>query len=203
MRSAGIVFIGQKRTVPGLSGYGLGDAQIDAQNRVVTNIDPILKAYDAMKNSGQLTASYVQGAMNQIQQLVTNYAQQYASTSRGEAGRVTLQTFIDTKIFPAWRADFAALSQSVPDSPIYSGAPQSTPYNGGTQPGTVVNILSPGGMDNGAVSAIQPSNSPGTPAGIQIPGYETTVTAPAPQWFESPYVIAAGVGLLLLFLSKK
>lgn len=203
MSSRGIAYIGQKRTVAGLSGYGLGDAQIDAQNRVTSDIGNVLVSYNSTKNAGQLTASFVQGAMNQIQQLVTNYAQQYASTKRGEAGRVTLQTFIDTQIFPAMRADFAALSQSAPGQTFDGSAPVSTPYNGGTGSSTVVNVTSPGGTANGATSAMQPSQSPGAPAGIQIPGYETTVTASAPAWYENPYYLAAAAVIALVIFKGK
>ncbi len=201
MTRSGIAFIGQKRTVNGLSGYGLGDAQIDAQNRVTSDIGQVLVAFDATNAAGQLTASYIQSAINQIQGFINTYANQYAGTSRGEAGRKTLQTFVDTKIFPSWRDMLANMSAPV-DTSIYTGAPPSTPVNSGVNPGTVVNINS-GGTSAGATNAMQPSNTPNSPSGIQIPGYETTVTASAPAWYESPYVIAVGVGLLFLLMRKK
>lgn len=203
-----IAYIGQRRNVTSLAGYGLGDAQIDAQNRTTDQIGSVLAAYGTVKNSGGLTVGYIQGAMNQIQGLIEVYKTQYATTSRGKAGAVTLQTFVDNQVFPAMRIDAQNAANAVPGAssisvPDYGGNNtvfQPVPFGGNTP--TVININQPG--QSGATAGnIQPSETPGPPSGISIPGTSVDVTAEPLQWWENPGIlIAIGIGALFLFTSK-
>jgi hypothetical protein len=206
-----IAYIGQRRIggSSGLAGYGLGDAQIDAQNRVVQDIQtPYLDRYNATKGTPGFTQDFILQTINGIQQLVTNYAHQYASTSRGEAGRVTLQTFIDQKLFPAMRADFAA-AQGASASPSTVAVPNQNqfgvnPFDGSPNAQPVNVNINTGGTTDATAGNIQPSQSPGAPSGIQIPGSETTVTAAPLQWYENPAMLALiGLGVFVLIGAGK
>ena len=201
-----IAFIGQKRVVSGLSGYQLGDAQIDAQNRAGDQMAQIIAAYTAQKNAGTLTASYINGAINGLQQAVATYKATYYNTSRGKAGGDYLQGLVNGSLVPPMQADLAALTGQ--PAPVSTGGftaipmDNSQPFNAGTNPSTVVNINA-GATDAGAINAMQPSASPGAPSGIQIPGYETTVHASLPSWYEDPKIlIALGIVAFLVLRQK-
>jgi len=203
-------YIGQSRNVTGLSGYGLGDAQIDAQNRTTDQIGQVGAAYSAVKNGGGLTVAYIQNAVNQIQGLINAYKSQYGTTQRGGAGAATLQNFVDTQIFPTMQSDLqtvaAVASGALPTGTLPGGfdlgpggGGSSTNYNISLSPGMTA---TPGASDATAGNT-QASGSPGPPSGITIPGTSIDVTATSPSWYENPmYLMLAGIGVLMYFGSK-
>lgn len=198
-----IVYIGQRRNVSGLAGYGLGDAQIDGQNRATNDIGVVLATYGNLSNAGQLTASYIQSAMNQIQGIVNTYAQQFGSTARGIAGKGTLQSFIDNQVFPQMRIDLQNASGNVPTTPAsmdFNDTSVTNPFLPSPQQPTTININSPSAA---TPANMQPSASPGPPSGIEIPGTTVDVTATAPAWYENPtYLLLAGLGIAVFLGSK-
>lgn len=189
--------------------YGLGDAQIDAQNQVIRDIQtPFLDQYAAVKGTPAFTGAFITATMNGIQHLIDVYASQYAGirTSRGEAGRVTLQNFVDQNLFPAMRADYNSVVNSVSGgdtttTPAPSDIYTPAPYN----PSINYNVeINPGAPSTQTPANFQPSGSPGAPAGlISIPGVEQTVNADV-LWYQKPtFILGIGAALWFLFVSKK
>jgi hypothetical protein len=184
--------------------YGFGDAQIDAQNRATDQIGVVLTQYNATKTANQLTPGYIASAKMQIQAIVDAYKAAWGNTSRGQAGGVTLQSFIDGPVFSGMDQDMQTLSQiSTPAQgfPIASVTPGAD-LTGGYIPNvgpTNVNISIPGSQST--PMAMGPSNTPGPPSGIVIPG--TTVDVSAPDWLKSPLLwMAVGLGVILLMREK-
>lgn len=205
MPRGNLVYIGQRRTVTGLAGYGLGDAQIDAQDRVGQLFASVLSSYNAVKAAGKLTVEYINNAMAQITQSVDDYARQYASTSRGQAGNIYLQNLAQQIFNDNMRKDLNAFSQSpiVPGSVDYSGGSGSPGlvFGPAVQPNIIINA---GGNAAETPGNTQPSYTPGPPSGITIPGTEVDVTASAPSIFEEhPWMIlAAGLAVVYLLGGK-
>lgn len=209
MSRAKLLYIGQRRTVSGLSGYGMGDAQIDAQVAATNAIGDIKAAYNAVKAGNNLTASYIQNADMQMQHVITTYNTLYGQTSRGAAGTTTLQNFYNSYIKPELTQDLNAVN--VPQSPgsfspvdgsnVPGVVNAGTPSGGNSYP-TTINI-SPGNSASTPAN-LQPSDTPGPPSGITIPGTSIDVTAPYPSvWEQYPWLIAAVAIGAVLFLGHK
>lgn len=189
--------------------YGLGDAQIDAQNNVEHQMGEVLAAYNAVKNAGNLSVAYIGSVQAQIQGFIDNYASQYANSSRGEAGRKTLQTFFDTKVKPGFLADLKLQMAGtntetvvVPPPSDANASPVSPAYDPNTNYAITVNTggNAPATPGNIAPSQTPMTNSPEQP--ISIPG--TVANVSAPDWLQNPLLwVGVGVGLLVLMSRSK
>jgi hypothetical protein len=181
--------------------YGFGDAQIDAQNRATDQIGVVLTQYNATKTVNQLTPGYIASAKTQIQAIVDTYKAAWSNTSRGQAGGVTLQSFIDGPVFSGMDQDMQTLSQvSTPAQgfPVVAEIPTGGGYIPNVGP-TNVNISIPGSQST--PMAMGPSNTPGPPSGIVIPG--TTVDVTASDWMKNPLLWAmVGLGIVLMVREK-
>jgi len=179
--------------------YGFGDAQIDAQNRATQDIGAIKAEYNNTKAAGQLTAGYINTTKSRLQSVVDTYKAAYGNTSRGAAGGVTLQTFLDTMIYPELDADMATVSPATSTTPSWFPTfmqPSSTPSTPSS--GVNVNITAPG--SSATPIAMGPSASPGPPPGIEIPG--TTVDVSAPDWLKNP-LLWAGLALAAFYVMRE
>lgn len=183
--------------------YNLGDAQIDAQNRVVVDIDPILRQHDAEMNAGTLTADKVRSYRAQIQGLINNYQSSYGMTKRGAAGYRTLQTFVDSNIYPTWDAEINNLS--TPTTPQALISIPAIPTSGAARNGGNVTNINVIPNAPGTAAALSPGDTPNAigPA-YSIPGVEQTVTASMfPEWMSNPYVLAGAALVAVLLLRRK
>lgn len=177
--------------------YGLGDAQIDAQNRATADIGVILEQYANVKNSNQLTPAYVASAKAQIQTVVDNYRAGWSNTERGRAGGATLQNFISGQVFPGMERDLnmltvptAALSPAAPSGDL-NATPQLAPYD----PNIDYTINVGSGSASATPANIQISNTPAPPPGTASEPQNVS----APAWLKNPIVwIIGGLGLMAL-----
>jgi hypothetical protein len=195
-----LLFIGQRQR----SGYGLGDAQIDAQNRATDQIGQIKAQYNALKSTGQLTAAIIDSTRNQILNVIDLYDKSYGITDRGKAGTGTLTRFVTGYIFPELDKDMASINAGVPTSPLTNGGPitdaDGIPVPAAYVPGNdyTINVNPAGAVETAGNQ--QPGNTPGPPPGITIPGTTTTVTANAIP--TAAYIVGGIVLLMLLFDGK-
>lgn len=203
-----IVYIGRNR-VTSLAGYTLGDAQIDAQNRTTDQIGQVGNAYSAVKNAGGLTVSYIQSAMNQISGLIDSYNNQYGGTSRGKAGTTTLANFVNQQIFPTMQSDLAAAANaSGTQSPVIPGGvsvdPTTIPFDFAPNPNSNYNItINPSGNSVSTPGDTSPSQSPGPPSGIVIPGTSVDVVGQL-EWYQNPAMLALiGIGIAIIIGSRQ
>lgn len=181
--------------------YTLGDAQIDAQNRTTSQIGDVLVQHDAQRDSGTLTADAVKGYINQIQGLIDNYAAQYGGTSRGAAGRITLQNFVDQNIFPAWQQEIQQLTPASQSISPNQTLPVPVIPNAQGSSGAGITTINIAPSSPGTPAALQPSGTPAPPSGITIPGTTQTVTAP-PDYMQYALPIAVGLALWFAFVKK-
>lgn len=189
--------------------YQLGDAQIDAQNQASRDIGAVVDQYGLTKNAGQLTPNYIQAAMSQLQSIVNNYKAAYGglgpygAATRGSAGAITLQTFLDGTILPGMVADLSAMLNSAgPIQTVVSPSQvdnqvQLRPYAG--LPNTTNISVAVPGISPSFPSNVGPSLTPYNDNLPQIPGVtmDVTASAPTPWWY-----YAIGAGLLLAFMSS-
>ena len=174
--------------------YGMGDAQIDAQNRATSDIGAIKAQYNAVKAGGQLTADFINSTKSQIQTVVDNYKNGWSSTSRGKAGGDTLQNFVSAQIYPELANDLNGLQTPAilgPSAPVtdLNATPMLQPWT----PGGSTNITIGGGSSQ-TPGSVQASGTPGPPAGITVPA-----DAPPAPWYMNPLVwVAGGLGIMAL-----
>lgn len=180
--------------------YGLGDAQIDAQNRVGDIMAQVVASIAAATQSGTLTRDLILSGENRIQTAIDSYSQMWAGTTRGKAGLDTLQAFYINQLKPDMDRQLATIPTGeayAPAAPTgdLNATPQLAPYDPGID--YSINV----GIPTGSASTpanIQISNTPGPPAGIATPAPNVA----APDWMKNPLLwIVGGIGLM--FLLKK
>ena len=178
--------------------YGFGDAQIDAQNRATDQIGAIKAQYNNLKAANQLTAAIITSTKSQIQAVIDTYNAAWGNTTRGAAGTRTLQSFVDSQIYPELDQDLQNVSQA--STPSYSLlSPIALPsYTPSAALPTNINISVPG--SSSTPTAMSPSQTPGPPSGIEIPG--TSVNVTASDWMRNP-LLWAGIGLLGYFAMRE
>lgn len=180
--------------------YGLGDAQIDAQNNVVRTMTRLMEELAAARSSGSITRTMIYNALSEMQNAITAYGQMYGGTDRGKAGLNDLWTLY-YRLERDHQAEINSLPESyapsyVPSAPTgdLNASPVMTPYNPAID--YTINV---GTSGNAASTAgnLQPSQTPGPPAGVTVPQ-----DSPAPSIFKNPLTFVA-IGVALLYVIKK